>query len=207
MDAVILAGGAGRRLGGAAKPTLPVAGRPMLMSVLDAVADSPTRVVVGPAGLDRMLPAGVVRLQEQPPGGGPVAALAAGVARLDGADRVALLAADLPLLTPAAIAVLERALDADPESDGAAYVDDDGRPQWLCGVWRAASLRRRLAAVAARGPLAGQSMRDLFGPLQFVAVRAPADAGPPWYDCDTAEDLAAAECLGGPREGQRHGHA
>jgi molybdopterin-guanine dinucleotide biosynthesis protein A len=89
----------------------------------------------------------------------------------------------------------------DPDSDGAVYVDGDGRPQWLCGVWRLSALRRRLADVAADGPLTGRSLRDLFGPLRCVAVVARAPGPPPWYDCDTAEDLAIAERLGGLDEG------
>src|SRR5438093_914016 len=94
--AVVLAGGAGRRMGGADKAALAVAGRPMLHRVLAAVADASPQVVVGPprAGL----PAGVVRAQEDPPGGGPVAAVAAGLGALaaHGAEVVAVLAADLP---------------------------------------------------------------------------------------------------------------
>jgi molybdopterin-guanine dinucleotide biosynthesis protein A len=79
--AVILAGGAARRLGGVSKPMLPVGGRSMLARVLAAVPDARPRVVVGPPEL--ALPPGVLRAQEQPPGGGPVAATAAGLARLD----------------------------------------------------------------------------------------------------------------------------
>ncbi len=39
-DAVVLAGGAARRLDGADKPMQPLAGRPLLEWVLDAVADA-----------------------------------------------------------------------------------------------------------------------------------------------------------------------
>src|SRR3954449_11305146 len=46
--AVVLAGGRAARLGGQAKPQLDVGGRPMLVSVLTAVADAQPRVVVGP---------------------------------------------------------------------------------------------------------------------------------------------------------------
>src|SRR3954468_9055653 len=57
--AVVLAGGRAARMGGQAKPQLDVGGRPMLATVLAAVADARPRVVVGP-------PQGV------PPGGGGV---------------------------------------------------------------------------------------------------------------------------------------
>ncbi|MBT2472738.1 NTP transferase domain-containing protein, partial [Streptomyces sp. ISL-66] len=46
-DAIVLAGGAARRLGGADKPGLLVGGRPLLDRVLDACADARTTVVVG----------------------------------------------------------------------------------------------------------------------------------------------------------------
>ncbi|MGH3739543.1 MAG: molybdenum cofactor guanylyltransferase, partial [Micromonosporaceae bacterium] len=78
--AIVLAGGAARRLGGADKPGLAVAGRSLLSRVLDAVADAYPRIVVGPP---RQLPGDVILTREQPPGGGPVAALAAGLAALD----------------------------------------------------------------------------------------------------------------------------
>ncbi|MBO0869424.1 MAG: NTP transferase domain-containing protein, partial [Micromonosporaceae bacterium] len=57
--AVILAGGAGRRLGGLAKPALTVGGTRMVDRVLAAVADAGPRVVVAPGDLP--LPAGVLR--------------------------------------------------------------------------------------------------------------------------------------------------
>jgi molybdopterin-guanine dinucleotide biosynthesis protein A len=95
-SAVVLAGGRAARLGGQAKPQLLVGDRPMLQSVLDAVADASTRVVVGPP---QPVPTDVVLVREQPPGGGPVAALRAGLAEVR-TDVVAVLAGDLPFLTP-----------------------------------------------------------------------------------------------------------
>jgi molybdenum cofactor guanylyltransferase len=209
--AVILAGGAGRRLGGRAKPTLPVAGRPMVTGVLAAVPAALMRVVVGPPELEAALPAGVRLTQERPPGGGPVAALSAGLAEvsaagLAGADgvrgagaedaAVVLLAADLPLLTTFAVERLVAAL-GDDSVDGAVYVDETGRPQWLCGVWRAAPLRRRLTEVAHSGPVVGRALREVFGPMRVAHVVAGAGEPPPWYDCDTPEQVRAAEELSG----------
>ncbi|MEV0728560.1 NTP transferase domain-containing protein [Polymorphospora sp. NPDC050346] len=77
--AVLLAGGAARRMAGVDKPAVPVGGRPMRDRVLAAVADAHPRIVVGPPD---GLPAGVLTAREDPPGSGPVAALAAGLARL-----------------------------------------------------------------------------------------------------------------------------
>src|SRR5687768_1070225 len=94
--AVVLAGGKAARLGGQAKPQLEVGGRTMLAAVLAAVPDAERRIVVGPP---QPAPYDVVQVREQPPGGGPVAALRAGLAEVR-TDVVALLAGDLPFLTP-----------------------------------------------------------------------------------------------------------
>lgn len=182
--AVVLAGGAGRRLGGAAKPVLPVAGRPMLHRVLAAVADADPRVVVGPPGLP--LPQGVIRTREHPPGGGPAVAAAAGLTGLPaGTGYVALLAADLPLLTAGAVAALRRAA-AGPDVVGAMFVDRSGRRQWLCGVWRAGVLA---GAVSAARP--GTPLREMLRDLPVATLRADRDR--PWYDCDTEDDLRQVE--------------
>jgi molybdopterin-guanine dinucleotide biosynthesis protein A len=192
--AVVLAGGAGRRLGGPGKPAVPVGGRPMLDRVLAAVADAQPRIVVGPpAGL----PPGTTTTREQPPGGGPVAATAAGLARVpDGVPVVALLAADLPLLTADAVAALRTALSTGPSiADGALFVDAGGRRQLLCGVWRAGALRHALDALAdARrgGGLGGAAMGALVERLTMVEVVWTRGGPPPWFDCDTDDDLRRA---------------
>jgi molybdopterin-guanine dinucleotide biosynthesis protein A len=202
FGAVVLAGGAARRLGGAPKPVLSVAGVPLLTRVLDAVADAAARIVVGPRpepGPD----GGLVRFtREDPAGAGPVAAIAAGLAQLDPAlDLVAVLGADLPFLTSDAVDRLRRAID--PDTDLAVYVDSDGRPQWMCGVWRRAALDRRLAEL---GDPAGVGVRRLAEGLRRVELTdarhrpAPDEPGtggpdgpPVWFDCDTEDDLRRAE--------------
>ncbi|MFF5172290.1 molybdenum cofactor guanylyltransferase [Micromonospora sp. NPDC000089] len=195
--AVVLAGGAARRMGGRDKPALPVAGRPMRDRVLAAVADAAPRVLVGPAPAL----ADVLSTREQPPGGGPVAAAAAGLALLPpGTTTVALLAADLPLLTREAIgALLEAAGPGSapdgPIPDGACFLDDDGRRQPLCGVWRVAPLRAALDRIAGRrgGTLDGAAMRELLSELAVREVAWRGAGPPPWFDCDTDSDVRRAE--------------
>ena len=204
--AVILAGGAGRRLGGPDKPMLTVGGRPMLARVLDAVADATLRIVVGPPTLS--LPGDVIRVSEDPPGAGPVAATAAGLAALDssaaleaGATReagdpdpgaametVALLAADLPFLDTHAVRRLRDALEPST-MDGVVFVDSEGRRQTLCGVWRTSSLRAALDRV---GPPEGVAVRALLTGLRTGELHLAAQP-PPWYDCDQPDDLLRAE--------------
>ncbi len=190
--AVVLAGGAARRMGGADKPALPVAGQSMLSRVLAAVGDAEPRVVVGPVPPD--LPVPVQGTREKPPGGGPVAATAAGLALVpDDVALVALLAADLPLLTGEAVDVLRLTVESAP-MDGAVYRDADGRRQLLCGVWRVAALRRAVDRVGAtRGTVEGASVREMFEPLHVAEVSWRRPGPPPWFDCDTDDDLRAAE--------------
>ncbi|MEV4117344.1 NTP transferase domain-containing protein [Micromonospora sp. NPDC049645] len=215
--AVVLAGGAARRMGGVDKPALPVGGRPMRDRVLAAVADATPRVLVGAADV---VPMGVRVVREDPPGGGPVAAAAAGLALLGpGTTLVALLAADLPLLTRAAIGDLLHHLagpppaeipGGDPPSaqparvgttggerrpDGACFVDGDGRRQSLCGVWRVTALRAALhrLTVERGGTLSGAPVRALLAGLVVREVPWSGEGPPPWFDCDTDEDVRRAE--------------
>src|SRR4051795_13298015 len=85
--AVVLAGGRAARLGGLPKPQPDVGGASMLTPGLTAVDGAAPRVVVGPS---QPVPAGVRLVREQPPGGGPVPALAAGLAAVGGAEVGAL---------------------------------------------------------------------------------------------------------------------
>ncbi len=184
--AVVLAGGRAARLGGRAKPQLEVGGRTMLAAVLDAVADAARRIVVGPP---QPVPDDVLIVREEPPGGGPVAALRAGLAEVS-TDVVAVLAGDLPFLTAALVARLRTELDG----DGILVVDDGGRDQWLLGVWRAAALSA--AVNSASGPT---SLRKVLAPLSPRRLRPDVEPGqpPPWLDCDTPADLARARAAAG----------
>ncbi len=187
----------------------------MLSRVLAAVVDAAPRIVVGPA---QSVPEGVRITREQPAGGGPVAALAAGLAVLDAdstalaaglaapsagpatlddgtggaevmpVEFVAVLAADQPFLTGTAIGAL-RAAAAQGGADGAVFVDGDRR-HYLCGVWRIDALHRGLAALG--GP-DGAAVRQLLAALRVVPVRLAGPQPAPWFDCDTADDVASAE--------------
>ncbi|GAB3148843.1 hypothetical protein GCM10027290_34200 [Micromonospora sonneratiae] len=192
LAAVVLAGGAARRMGGADKPAVPVGGRSMLGRVLGAVTGCAPRIVVGPAD---DLPPDVLVTREQPPGGGPVAATAAGLALVEPqVPRVALLAADLPLLTAEAVEFLAGELDRST-ADGVVYLDDTGRRQPLCGLWRTSALRAAVdrQRVERGGSLAGAAMRGLLAGLTVAEVSWPGSGPPPWFDCDTDEDVRRAE--------------
>jgi molybdopterin-guanine dinucleotide biosynthesis protein A len=101
--AVILAGGRASRLSGLDKMSIEVGGRSLLQRSVDAVAGAEPVVVVGPC---RAVVGEVVWTRERPPGAGPVAALAAGIAALPDlgdATELAVLAADLRNIEPATV--------------------------------------------------------------------------------------------------------
>ncbi|MFI7173578.1 NTP transferase domain-containing protein [Streptomyces spororaveus] len=181
-DAIVLAGGAARRLGGADKPALSVGGRTLLDRVLDACPDARTTVVVGSR---RATTRPVHWTREDPPGGGPVAALDAGLRRTT-AELVLVLSADLPFLDRETVGAL---LDA-PGADGAMLRDADGRDQPLVAAYRAEPLRREIALLAAEhGTLTGLPLRALTAELDLARVSSRPLAS---FDCDTWDDLAAA---------------
>ncbi|MGW1009677.1 DUF6457 domain-containing protein [Streptomyces termitum] len=207
-DAVVLAGGAARRLGGVDKPGVRVGGRPLLDRVLAACAGAGRTVVVGDPR-PTVRPVGWTR--EENPGSGPVAALDAGLTALRtpttgtptgpttgtpaGPTPEVLLAlsADLPFLDGSTVRRLLAALDADPEAEAALLTDAGGRRQPLVAAYRTGPLRRALdAARAAHQGLDGLPLRTLTAGLRLVEV--PADPAAPLasFDCDTWEDIATA---------------
>lgn len=192
-DAVVLAGGAARRLGGADKPAVRVGGRALLDRVLTACAGAATTVVVAGA---RPTARPVRWAREEPAGGGPVAALEAGL-RLTTAEYTAVLSADLPFLEAATVRRLLTAL-RDTGADGALLTDAEGRDQPLVAAYRTAALRRELAALAAgHGGLNGLPLRRLAGALQLTRVPDPLAS----FDCDTWDDIADARA-----RIREHGH-
>ncbi|GAA1775201.1 molybdenum cofactor guanylyltransferase [Streptomonospora arabica] len=182
FDAVILAGGAARRMGGGDKPGLDVGGLSLVERVAAAVGDAERLVVVGP---HRERPAARY-VREDPPGDGPVPALRAGLHEV-AHPSFALLAGDLPFLTPDDVGALRRAARG---RSGAVLVDAQGRVQWLLGVWRTDAVRGALADYT------GRSLRGLLGPLEPRQVAAEGTAARAAFDCDTPEELARARASG-----------
>ncbi|MFK0289028.1 NTP transferase domain-containing protein [Streptomyces sp. NPDC090442] len=198
-DAIVLAGGAARRLGGADKPALPVGGRALLDRVLAACPDAATTVVVGPA---RPTARPVVQALEDPPGGGPLAALDAGL-RHTTAPTVLVLSADLPFLTSATVRDLLNAAAGGGTShrDGALLRDAEGRDQPLVAAYRSAPLRRALDGLRADhdGTLGGLPLRPLLSALALA--RVPDTSSAASFDCDTWEDIGTARA-----RIREHGH-
>jgi molybdopterin-guanine dinucleotide biosynthesis protein A len=188
--AIVLAGGAGSRLGGVDKAAIDIDGRSLLDRALAATAQADRIVVVGPT---RPLPDGIVATQEQPPGGGPVAAVAAGLVALSNlADNdpeiVVVLACDMPFVDASAVARLVGAARSQP-GDGAAFVDAGGRRQHLAAAYRRIALRAALDQI---GDVDGAAMRHVAQRLTMVEIEADPEIT---LDTDTWSDVRRTQTL------------
>ena len=177
FSAVILAGGTAVRLDGADKASVELHGRTLLTWALDAVIDAAEVVVVGdPVPTERP----VTFTREDPRHGGPVAALLTGRdALLDPRGSLAVLACDMPYLTPDTFRRLRTAADG---HDGAVLVGPDQRRQ-LALVLDVA----RLDAVRPdREDQHGLALHRLLAPLRLAEVAA---TGEEHRDVDSWADL------------------
>ena len=175
-DVVVLAGGTGARLGGASKPDVVVRGARLLDHVLAGVERLREQglalgrvCVVAPEEV--ALPGDVLRALEDPPLGGPVAGIAAGLELLGRCVPVAGLTGILTCDAPSSwqvLPTLHRALaKAGPELDGVCARDGE-HTQYLLGLYR----RRALAAAVAPGgtPLRDTAVRRALGTLRVRAI-------------------------------------
>jgi molybdopterin-guanine dinucleotide biosynthesis protein A len=196
--AIVLAGGRSQRFDGAEKLISVVDGVTLVQRSIMAAETCARIIVVGPPGIETTTPraeedraANVVQLQESPPGGGPVAALAAGL-RIVSTPLVVVLAGDLPFAQGLPEAVVAEISHNAPGADAVVPLDTDDHLQPLAAAYRTSALRRALRDL---GRVQGISMRLLLSRLDVVelpAERLPPDA---LVDIDTATDLVAARSL------------
>jgi molybdenum cofactor guanylyltransferase len=199
VGAILLAGGRASRVGGAAKPLFEVAGTTLLQRAVDAVDGCSPVTVVGDQvdGLD----GGITWVREDPPFGGPVAAVVAALRSWTGTPGgpeaspapaapgwTYLLACDMPGVSEAVARLAAALPHATLAADGLCLAATGStRPQWLAGVYRTSALLRAAQEVPDEGH--GASVRALLTGLTVEVVPAPADET---FDVDTWEDLASA---------------
>lgn len=191
VDLIILAGGRGRRLGGADKGGLVVRGRTLLRQILEDVDPGGRTVVVTPHPLPEPLPRpDISRTLEEPRDGGPVAGVAAGLARLDEVgpdDRppawVAVVAVDQPGAADALTSLIAALPHVGDDVEAFSQLDGAGRRPWLLALYRRDVLHRELAAL----PTAhGASMRGLVEHLTWAEID---DGAEHLGDIDTWDDV------------------
>ncbi|MGA8256137.1 MAG: molybdenum cofactor guanylyltransferase [Nocardioides sp.] len=175
--AVILAGGRATRLGGFDKASVEIDGRTLLTHTLDAVLDASEVVVVG-----EQVPTErpVTFVVESPRHGGPVAGLLTGMdALLRTTSSIAVLAVDMPRLTPQTFRRLHQAAQG---HDGAILVDPDGRRQLAMVLSRPALEAHRPSVEDQHG----LPLHRLLAPLDLADVPC---VGSEHRDIDSWADL------------------
>ena len=176
--AVVLCGGSGVRFGGD-KTQAPLGDATVLDHLLDGLPLDWRVICVGAARATRRT---VAWCREDPPGGGPVAGLAAALPHV-GTPLVVVLGGDMPYAAAAAPG-LAATLDAQPDLDAVVGRDGNGRLQPLLAAYRTAALRAALP-----DPPEGTPLMRLLDPLRSVVV--PLD-DPDALDVDTRDDLDRA---------------
>ena len=138
----------------------------------DSLPPNCPRVAVAPQNL------GVPTVSENPPFGGPVAGIAAGLRELD-TEWVAVLAVD----APGSAALLPHLAETIGGADCAVVVNAKGFDEPLCALWRRASLLTAIAQTGERDVPAGALLR-----AAGQVVRVPGTGAE--RDFDTPAQLA-----------------
>jgi molybdopterin-guanine dinucleotide biosynthesis protein A len=113
MDAIVLAGGLGMRMGGLAKAFLTLGGRTFIQRILDTLAPLVNSVCVSTNSPDAYRHLGVRIVEDPERGRGPLMGIMAGL-RASTEDACFVVAADAPLLQPGLVRLLgARARDWD----------------------------------------------------------------------------------------------
>lgn len=180
LAAIVIAGGASSRFGSDKLDLRDEQGRTLLDATVSAAAAVANPVIV--VGPERAVPVPVVWTREEPPGGGPCAALVAGVAALPGdVTHVGVLAGDAPKGADAVTSLLQ-------VMDGAAaavVTDASGREQPMTAVYAVPPLR---AALAAYGDAAHMSIRQVLDDLRPQTVVSIIDRWGAADDIDVPDD-------------------
>lgn len=180
---VVLAGGAGSRLGGG-KPAAPLAGRPLIawpLAALGAVLDEVAVVAKDDAELPE-LDAAVAIWREPAEPRHPLAGIVEALRRAGGRP-VVVLACDLPLVTPG---VVGRIATARAAGAAAVVAEAGGRVQPLCARYEPEALAA-LVDFDPHGRLVTQV-------LALAPARVEVEEGL-LFNVNDPEDLAAAEAL------------
>jgi molybdopterin-guanine dinucleotide biosynthesis protein A len=189
VPAVILAGGQGRRMGGA-KAFVPLAGRPLIAHVIDRIAPQCRVLAVNSnagaedfaaQGIDLPLVPDAVDLRGMGPLAGIWAAMTWAVA--GGFDKVLTVPVDTPFL-PVDLAARLSGADAP-----LALAQTEDGLHGTCGLWPVA-LRDPLRAALEQGQ---RKVTDFTAQHGAVGVRFDDTQPPPFFNVNRPEDLTRAE--------------
>lgn len=190
LAAIVVGGGGGERLGGVSKPDLVFGGERLIDRVCDALLEACGAGCVAVVPPAVRVPDGVLRTLEDPPGGGPLAGIDAGLAALGApADAwVVVVSVDCPGIADVLAALLDEPLGDRCEGRILRGGVPEPFDQYLMGVYRVGPLRRVIdEAVARRGSVRGMGVRRVLRALALERVDVSADV---CRDVDTPEDVA-----------------
>jgi molybdopterin-guanine dinucleotide biosynthesis protein A len=185
LSVILLAGGSSRRMG-SDKANIDFGSGTLLIFQLEQIPSTFTVVVVGETIDTRPEITGptITCTRENPPGAGPVAALAAGLEQVN-TPAIALLAVDAPFALPHLLRC-----KLDPNSHALIPRERGGKAQYLAGLYRSESLRRALEQL---GSPANKSMRELTAHLPSIDyLELGPEDGQDFMDIDTPQDLVTA---------------
>ena len=190
VAAIVVGGGGGQRLGGVSKPDLVLGGERLIDRVCAALTGACGAGCVAVVPPAVRVPDGVARTLEDPPGGGPLAGIDAGLSALHFGEGglVVVVSVDAPGVGEFVPLLLAEPLGE--AADGRIVRGGEPEPfdQYLMGVYRASSLRRAIdEAVAALGSVRGVGVRRVLRSLALERAEVDVLA---CRDVDTPEDLA-----------------
>jgi len=183
---VVLAGGEGRRIGGG-KPHRQIAGERLIdRAIRNARRWSKTTAVSARASA-QLEPSDAPVVIDEPnvagPLGGLISALRFGTERE--CEFVLTIPADMPFLPPD---LLER-LHAGIGDCGCALASSGGHLHPVCGLWRTSALEETGTYVSGQQ----RSLKGFAALVGFREVEWPAEPFDPFFNINTAEELAEAE--------------
>ena len=190
LAAIVVGGGGGERLGGVSKPDLTLGGVRLIDRVCDALLEACGAGCVAVVPPAVRVPDGVLRTLEDPPGGGPLAGIDAGLSALGApVDAwVVVVSVDCPGIADVLAALLDEPLGDRCEGRILRGGVPEPFDQYLMGVYRVGALRRVIdEAVARRGSVRGMGVRRVLRALALERVDVSADV---CRDVDTPEDVA-----------------
>lgn len=183
---VVLAGGEGRRIGGN-KPMRLLGDTSLIDRAVELGRQWSDSVAVAVRSEAQVRGGGFACILDDPAIEGPLAGLVAALrfARDEGADGVLTLPADMPFLPADLAGCLGRALG----DRRAVIASSGGRLHPVCGLWLTAALDAAPNYLASHR----RSLSGFADAVGHIAVDWPAGADDPFFNINSAADLAVAE--------------
>lgn len=188
---LILAGGAGRRMGGADKAMLIVGGRRLIEICCDRFAPQVSTLAVSANGdPDRFRPFGLQVLPDDAGDQGPLAGIVAGLGWAEGIGATAL--ATVAVDTPSFPADLVRRLADAGGRTGVAMAESDGGLHPTFGLWHRPAWPQVLATYSG----GTRALRQVAGLVGLHRAQF-ADAAGAFFNINSPADLAEAQIRAG----------